>query len=201
MLLSLVIAAALPPPFPPYYHSRTIRQPADHTNAENHATFQERYLENATWWKGDGSPILFYTGAEGSGVEAIFSHSGYVLDLARSLSALVIFAEMRFFGSSLPFGANESFIADPTHLGLLSVEQTLADYANLIATIRRTHQAPSSPVIALGGSLAGSLAFFLRAKYPSLVSMALASSAPSRLIELGTIAPPSLLPPPQVPNG
>lgn len=33
-------------------------------------------------------------------------------------------------------------------------------------------------MIAVGGSLAGSLAFWMRQKYPSLVSMALASSAP-----------------------
>ena len=100
------------------------------------------------------------------------------MDLAQKLSALVIFAEMRFFGASLPFGANDSFIADPTHLGLLSIENTLADYASLLSSIKAERNASTSPVIAVGGSLAGSLAFWFRVKYPSLVTLALASSAP-----------------------
>ena len=176
--LLLTAAAQLPPPYPPYYVTRTFRQRADHFNAEDTSRFSERYLENATHWGGPGSPILLYTGAEGSGVPSIFTHSGYVMEVARSLSALVIFAEMRFFGVSMPFGANGSFIPDPTHLGLLSIEQTLADYASLVAGIRKERHAHASPVIAVGGSLAGSLAFWLRAKYPAIVDMALASSAP-----------------------
>jgi lysosomal Pro-X carboxypeptidase len=87
--LAACCTAALPPQYPNYYTVKTLRQPVDHFNAEDHATFQERYLLNDTWWAGPGAPILFYTGAEGSGVEAIFSHSGYIMDLAQNLSALV----------------------------------------------------------------------------------------------------------------
>ena len=98
-------AAALPPPFPPLYEVRTITQRADHFNSESNASFSARYLLNATWWGGAPAPILFYCGAEGDGVEPIWSHSGWIVDhLARNLSALVVFAEMRFFGVSMPFG-------------------------------------------------------------------------------------------------
>lgn len=54
---------------------------------------------------------------------AIFSHSGYVLSLARELSALVVFAEMRYFGASYPFNMTGSFVPSPLRLGLLSIEQ------------------------------------------------------------------------------
>ena len=40
------------------------------------------------------------------------------------------------------------------------------------------YNASESPVLALGGSLAGSLSFFLRYKYPAVADIALASSAP-----------------------
>ena len=89
-----------PPQYPSYYKVKYFSQPADHSNSESAARFPERYLENATHWGGPGAPILFYTGAEGSGVDAIFPHSGYVMALAEKLNALVIFAEMRYFGTS-----------------------------------------------------------------------------------------------------
>ena len=53
-----------------------------------------------------------------------------------------------------------------------------ADDATLISALLAERNATASPVIAVGGSLAGSLAFAIRVKYPSLVDMALASSAP-----------------------
>ena len=136
-----------PPQYPPYYNVKYFSQPVDHGNGERTARFRERYLENATHWGGPGAPILFYTGAEGSGVDAIFPHSGYVMALAEDLRALVVFAEMRFFGTSLPFGPNRSFLADPQHLGLLSIEQTLADYALLLASIKTQRKAEASPTI------------------------------------------------------
>ena len=177
-MIAMCALALLPPQFPPYYETKYHTQPTDHFNALNADSFQQRYLINSTWWGGVSSPLLFYTGAEGSGVDTIFSHSGYLLTLARSLKALVIFAEMRFFGESMPFNETGSFERTPTKLGLLSVEQAIADYAALIAALKVEYHTPDSAVIAVGGSLAGSLSFWLRSKYPSLVDMALASSAP-----------------------
>ena len=173
------MSVVLPPQFPAFYKAANFTQRVDHTNTLDNRTFSERYLLNDTFWSGPGAPILFYTGAEGSGVPAIFSHSGYIVDtLARELSALVVFAEMRFFGTSMPFGEAGSMVHSRSHLGLLSIEQALADYVALIHGIKAARHAARSPVIAVGGSLAGSLAFWLRAKYPSVVSMSLASSAP-----------------------
>ena len=131
-ILACAAAFGLPPQFPPYYVTKYHTQPTDHFNAINHETFRQRYLVNGTWWGGAGHPILFYTGAEGVGVPAIFSHSGYVLTLARSLQALVVFAEMRFFGVSMPFNETGSFVLKPARLGLLGVEQTIARRATAV---------------------------------------------------------------------
>jgi lysosomal Pro-X carboxypeptidase len=155
-----------------------VAQRCDHFNSQNADTFEQRYLVNASWWGGPGAPILLYTGAEGPGIPSVFDHSGYVLELARELSALAVFAEMRFFGTSTPYGEEGSFELSAERIGLLSIEQTLADNAHLIAKLRSERGAESSKVIALGGSLAGTLAFFLRAKYPHLCHAALAASAP-----------------------
>jgi hypothetical protein len=39
------------------------------------------------------------------------------------------------------------------------VEQALADYAALVVSLKQNHSAAASPVISVGGSLAGSLSF------------------------------------------
>lgn len=162
----------VPPPLPPYYSKATFSQPVDHFNAQlQNDTFDQLYLVNATWWGGEPSPIILYTGAEGNGIEAIFAHSGWVLALGRRLRALVVFAEMRFFGESVPSCRVRG-------QGYLSVEQAIADYAALVRFLRRAYGAHKSPVLALGGSLAGTLAFLTRLKYPADVNVALASSAP-----------------------
>ncbi|KAJ1641246.1 peptidase S28 [Pavlovales sp. CCMP2436] len=168
----------VPPPLPFYYVAASMEQRCDHFNALNADTFQQRYLVNDTFWGGPGAPILLYTGAEGDGIESVFAHSGYVLELARELKALAVFSEMRFFGVSMPYGEHDSFERRPERLGLLSIEQTLADNAHLVTELRTTYKTKASRVVALGGSLAGTLAFLLRAKYPALVHAALAASAP-----------------------
>ncbi len=55
----------------------------------------------------------------------------------------------RFYGESLPFGVNKSFIHP--YVDLLTVEQALADFATLINHIKKSFNATTSPVIAFGG--------------------------------------------------
>ena len=59
----------------------------------------------------------------------------------------------------------------------LSSRQALADLATFITSITRTHQL-SGAWVALGGSYPGSLAAWLRLKYPHLVAAAVSTSAP-----------------------
>ena len=111
---------------------------------------------------------------------------GMVHELAEEHGGLMAIAEHRFYGESLPFGTlNESFIASADRLGLLSVEQAMADYAAIITQILADHSCTGAPVVALGGSYSGKLSAYMRLKYPFLVSMALAASAPIYLDSVG----------------
>jgi lysosomal Pro-X carboxypeptidase len=175
-----------PPQFPSTYEARYFTQPVSHSNylqptdANNAtSTFQQLFLYNDTFWAGPPAPIIFYTGAEGAGVEFIWPHSGWIVDtLARNLSALVVFAEHRFFGQSNPGGLPSGFYPDATHLGALSEAEVLEDYTALATSLRTNLSAWDSPLISVGGSLAGELTTWWRVRYPFIVDMGIASSAP-----------------------
>jgi lysosomal Pro-X carboxypeptidase len=154
------------------YEIKTIETVLDHFTYIDNRTFSMRYLYNATFADDSKSPILFYTGNEGD-IELFAQNTGFMWHAAQQLQAILVFAVHRYYGKSLPFG-NESY-KDPQHLGYLTSEQALADFADLLMVIN-----PDSrrPVIAFGGSYGGMLAAYMRMKYPHLVVGALASSAP-----------------------
>jgi lysosomal Pro-X carboxypeptidase len=154
------------------YETKTFEVLLDHFNYVDNRTFSIRYLINSTYVDDEKSPILFYTGNEGD-IELFAANTGFMWRVAQELRCILVFAEHRYYGKSMPFG-NDSY-KDPQHFGYLTSEQALADYADLLQflnpEIRR-------PVIAFGGSYGGMLAAWFRMKYPHLVAGALASSAP-----------------------
>jgi lysosomal Pro-X carboxypeptidase len=109
-------------------------------------------------------------------------------DIAPEFGALLVFAEHRYYGESLPFGA-ESRSKDPMKVGYLSSSQVqstsillsstmasnvqaLADFVDLITYIRQSVEGASeSPVVAFGGSYGGMLAACIRTKYPHIVQV------------------------------
>ncbi|CAF2905785.1 unnamed protein product [Rotaria sp. Silwood2] len=154
---------------------QTITQNVDHFGFVNIDTYQERYILNKNNWK-HGKPIFFYAGNEAS-IDHFCEHSGFMWELGDIFHGMVVFAEHRYYGESLPYG-NASF-SNPENTRYLTSDQALADYAYLIRYIHSSITgAENSPVVAVGGSYGGMLAAYLRMKYSHLVVGAYASSAP-----------------------
>ena len=160
-------------------------QPLDHFSAPsgsrrttNGETFEERYCIYDGYVEDSAAgPIFFYTGNE-SPVEQYVNQTGLMWELAPKHSALVVFAEHRYQGESVP---DLQIWNDPDRLEHdgcfthLTSSQALADYAALISHLDPTHQ---RPMILFGGSYGGMLSAWMRFLYPSSVAGAIAASAP-----------------------
>jgi hypothetical protein len=133
------------------------------------------------------APVFLYVGNE-SPIETYINHTGLMWELAPHFGALVVFIEHRYEGESLP---DSRTTLPPIGRGCMAYSssiQALADVAHFIQNTLFTSIirpiSPSSstmkrrPVIAFGGSYGGMLAAWLRMKYPSMVTGAIAASAP-----------------------
>jgi dipeptidyl-peptidase II len=159
-------------PVPKTYYTT---QFLDHFNSRDDRQFQQRFLVNDDSFDKDNGPIFFYAGNEGD-IESFWNNTGFMFDIAPMFQALVVFAEHRYYGKTLPFG-DDSFDLDK--IPYLNVEQALADYAIFLVDFKqRFNLSDSNPVIVFGGSYGGILAAYMRFKYPNLVKGALAASAP-----------------------
>ncbi|VAH80233.1 unnamed protein product [Triticum turgidum subsp. durum] len=198
-LLPAVARALLPPPRFPGPHARPrpragvgdgvgggyefetryFRQRLDHFSFSGEEEFfQQRYLVGrAGGWAGPGGPIFFYCGNEGD-IAWFAANSGLVWEAAPRFASLVVFAEHRYYGESMPFGSKDKAYNNSRSMAYLTAEQALADYAVLLTDLKRNLSSESSPVVLFGGSYGGMLAAWMRLKYPHIAVGALASSAP-----------------------
>jgi pimeloyl-ACP methyl ester carboxylesterase len=136
-------------------------------------TFAQRLCVYDKYWTANSTaPVFFYTGNE-SPVEEYVNNSGLMWGLAEKYNALVVFAEHRYFGESVP-----ELNGLANCMSYLSSQEALADYVAIIGHLRRDAGAAASPVVAFGGSYGGMLSAWLRLLYPSAVDGAIAASAP-----------------------
>ncbi len=154
-----------------------IEQPLSHfERGANKGTYRQRLCIYDGYYKANESlPIFLYTGNE-SPVEEYVNNTGLMWTLAEQMNALIIFAEHRYFGESIP-----KLQGSKNCISYLTSEEALADYASLTNLIRRDVQtwgAQDSAIIAFGGSYGGMLASWMRTLYPSAIDGAIAASAP-----------------------
>lgn len=121
------------------------------------------------------TPVLLYAGNEADINVFIKNSGGFMVETAEELNALVVFAEHRYYGHSVPYQTDGT-----VDLAFLTVEQALADFNLLTVHLRQKYDSfltPQSAFIVFGGSYGGNLALWLRLKYPNLWAGAIASSA------------------------
>ncbi|KAF5194731.1 Lysosomal pro-x carboxypeptidase, partial [Thalictrum thalictroides] len=104
--------------------------------------------------------------------------AGFLNDNAPDFKALTIFIEHRYYGETAPFGSLDKAFDNTNNLGYFTSAQALADYAEVLMSLKKNLSAESCPVIVMGGSYGGMLASWFRLKYPHIAMGALASSAP-----------------------
>ena len=62
----------------------------------------------------------------------------------------------RYYGESMPFGSKAKAYNNSKSLAYLTAEQAIADFAVLLADLKRNLSAEGSPVVLFGGSYGGS---------------------------------------------
>ncbi|XP_033763264.1 dipeptidyl peptidase 2-like [Pecten maximus] len=163
------------------YQEKFFDQYIDHFNFASYGekTYKQRYLIQDRWWRQGHGPILLYTGNEGP-INAFADNTGFMFDIAPEFGGLLVFAEHRFYGKSFPFDPEVAFTKP--YIGLLTIEQAMADFAMLITHLKVELNSTDCPVIAFGGSYGGMLSAYMRFKYPNIVAGSIAASAPIFLL-------------------
>jgi len=82
------------------------------------------------------------------------------------MGALIVYAEHRYFGDSMPFSKDQAYKSP--YNSFLTVDNTLSDYVELVNQIKKDYQADDKAVIAFGGSYGGMLAAWSRMRYPNV---------------------------------
>lgn len=145
--------------------------PLDHFNPTEERYFHIRYYVNENWFN-PSEPKLFLTlGGEGPTAGL---REDFVSVLAQQHGALLVTAEHRFYGESLPEPLPEGYSL--ANLKFLTVEQALADFATLIEELNVLYPGVMKNTFTFGGSYSGALSAWFRMTYPNHTRGSLSSS-------------------------
>ena len=158
-----------------------ITQDLDHYNwrlaPNGQSTYKQRYfICNEQYFK-PNSTIFFYTGNE-SPVTLYVNNTGLMWENSESFNAMLIFAEMRYFGKSFPFEKYDILFENNDYWSYLNIDQAMADYATLIEFILTKYNSYDSKIIGFGGSLGGMICSWFRIKFPMWINGCISGSAP-----------------------
>lgn len=144
----------------------------DHFDPTDARVWQQRYFINGEYYK-KGGPVFLMISGEGTAT-AKWMVKGQWIEYAKQFGALCFQVEHRFYGKSHP-----TLDLSVKNLKYLSSQQALADLAYFIEIMNIDYKLPNDTKwIAFGGSYAGSLAAWLRSKYPHLLHGAVSASGP-----------------------
>ena len=147
-------------------------QRLNHFKITEQRTWRQRYWVNWRFYQ-PGGPTLLMIGGEGE-ANPEWLEAGSWLTYAREEGAAMVLLEHRYYGHSQPTPD-----LSVKNLAWLSSRQALADLAAFISHLR-VEAGLTGAWVALGGSYPGSLAAWLRLKYPHLVAGAVSTSGPLR---------------------
>ncbi|XP_037728852.1 putative serine protease K12H4.7 [Drosophila subpulchrella] len=149
-----------------------IEQKLDHFNESETRTWQMRYMLNDALYK-SGAPLFIYLGGEWE-ISPGRITAGHTYDMAVEHNALLAYTEHRYYGQSRPLPD-----LSIENIKYLTVNQSLADLAHFIITIKENYEGLSnSKVVVVGGSYSATMATWFMRLYPDLVDGGWASSAP-----------------------
>ncbi|XP_050303466.1 putative serine protease K12H4.7 [Anthonomus grandis grandis] len=173
----------LNPPRNPNISSRVIadlyfEQKLDHFSPINTQTWMQRYHMNREFFNETTKEHVFILlGGEWEAVVEWVSYGAWI-DTAKQYRALLIYLEHRYYGVSQPFNNLST-----ENLQFLNIHQALEDTIHFINGINKELNLPSNVKwVAFGGSYAGTMAAWIRKKYPHVVAGAMASSAPLKAV-------------------
>ncbi|KAK9693693.1 Serine carboxypeptidase S28 [Popillia japonica] len=158
----------------PQWH--TITQRVDHFNPRDIRTWEMRYISNDQFFV-EGGPIFIYLGGEWQ-ISAGSLMTGQIFDMAEQHGGMMYYTEHRYYGYSYP---TEDMSTE--NLRYLSLDQAIADVVYFIQYVKaNTPGFANSQVVVIGGSYSASMATWIRLKYPHIIDIAYASSAPVRAV-------------------
>ncbi|KAB0797058.1 hypothetical protein PPYR_11119 [Photinus pyralis] len=149
-------------------------QRLDHFNPTDLRVWKQRYFTNDQFYKvTHNGPIFLMIGGEGT-ASPLWMNQGAWIDYAKRFKALCFQLEHRYYGKSHPTEDMST-----KNLQYLTSQQALADLAAFIQAKNEEYGFSSNVKwIVFGGSYPGSLAAWMRLKYPHLVHGAMSASGP-----------------------
>ncbi|KAI1337974.1 serine carboxypeptidase S28-domain-containing protein [Xylariaceae sp. FL0016] len=145
-------------------------------------TFTQRYYFDDSYYE-PGGPVYLYIGGETSGPSRFSNlQNGIIQILMQETKGLGVILENRYYGESYPFATSTT-----DQLAFLTTAQTIADNAYFAQNavfpgIDGDLNAPGTPWILYGGSLAGAQTAFSVKQHGDVLYGGIAASAPIEVV-------------------